>query len=215
MIRLIQGNQRSSYVAEINEMHVLRRLVFAERLGWDVSVQDGWEIDSFDEADPLYLLSIDPKNNLVRGSLRLLPTTGPNMLRDVFSCLLPEGQTIESATIWESTRFSVHPDYLEERSTNGLNLATGELLAGIVEVGLLAGLTQVLSVYDARIARILKRAGCPADVIGTPQRIGTVMTYAGLFEISEPALTRIQQVAGIEGSVLEARSNELALASAA
>ena len=99
MIRLIQGNQRSSYVAEINEMHVLRRLVFAERLGWDVSVKEGWEIDSFDDADPLYLLSIDPKKNLVRGSLRLLPTTGPNMLRDVFNCLLPEGQTIESATI--------------------------------------------------------------------------------------------------------------------
>lgn len=215
MIRLIQGNQRSSYVAEINEMHVLRRLVFAERLGWDVSVKEGWEIDSFDDADPLYLLSIDPKKNLVRGSLRLLPTTGPNMLRDVFNCLLPEGQTIESATIWESTRFAVHPDYLEERSTNGLNRTTGELLAGIVEVGLLAGLTQVLSVYDARMSRILKRAGYPAEVIGTPQRIGSVMTYAGLFEVSEAALARIQQAAGIDGSVLETQLADVALASAA
>ncbi len=215
MIRLIQGNQTSDYAAEINEMHILRRLVFAERLGWDVNVKEGWEIDSFDDADPLYLLSIDPKKNRVRGSLRLLPTTGPNMLRDVFSCLLPEGQTIESATIWESTRFSVHPDYLEERSANGLNLATGELLAGIVEVGLLAGLTQVLSVYDARMARILKRAGCPADVIGTPRRIGAVMTYAGLFEISEAALARIQQAAGITGPVLETKLVDLALASAA
>jgi acyl homoserine lactone synthase len=65
------------------------------------------------------------------------------------------------------------------------------------------------------MSRILKRAGYPAEVIGTPQRIGSVMTYAGLFEVSEAALARIQQAAGIDGSVLEIQLADVALASAA
>ncbi len=215
MIRLIQGNQRSAHARAIEEMHILRRIVFFERLGWDVKVKDGLEIDVFDQADPLYLLSIDPVTNAVRGTLRLLPTTGPNMLRDVFGCLLPDGEIVESAAIWESSRFAVHPTYVEERSSNRLNRTTGELFAGLVEVGLLAGLTQIVSVYDARMRRVLKQAGYPAEVIGVPQRIGSVMTYAGLGEVSEAALARIREAAGIEGSVLETASIEASVAHAA
>ena len=215
MIRLIPGSERAAHAAEIHQMHVLRRIVFSERLGWSVNVKDGWEIDEFDAADPLYLLSIDPETKSVRGALRLLPTTGPNMLRDVFNCLLPEGDRIESATIWESTRFAIHPDWLEERSTNGLNLTTGELLAGLTEVGLMIGLTQVVSVYDARMVRILKRAGCPADVIGAPQRIGSVMTYAGLFEVSNRTLENVRRASGITGTVLEPKTRVAPIAQAA
>ena len=42
----------------------------------------------FDDANPLYLVSVDPDTEEYWGSLRLLPTTGPNMLRDVFPQLL-------------------------------------------------------------------------------------------------------------------------------
>lgn len=203
MIRLIQGSDKLLYPIQIDEMHRIRAAVFSDRLGWDVKVENGWEIDRFDDDNPLYLLSIDPANGRVRGSLRLLPTTGPNMLRDVFSCLLPPGETLESPLVWESTRFCVHHDYEAERTPSGLNVATCELLAGIVEVGLKAGLQFVVSVYDARMARILKHAGCPAEVIGTPQRIGKVMTYAGLFEISAAMLASIHKASGLASFVLE------------
>ena len=208
MITMIQGYEKSTYPREIDQMHRIRAQVFSERLGWEVDVEDGWEIDRFDDENPLYLLSIDPVSNRVRGSLRLLPTTGPNMLLDVFPCLLP-GDIIESATIWESTRFSVHQDYAAERSANRLNATTGELLAGIVEVGMMAGLTYVVSVYDARMARVLKSAGCAAEIIGKPQRIGGVMTYAGLFEINQRMLDSIRAASGITQSVLAPRPMDL------
>lgn len=208
MITLIQGSQRGAFPREIDAMHRIRAQVFSERLGWDVEVKEGWEIDRFDDENPLYLVSVDPASKRVRGSLRLLPTTGPNMLRDVFDCLLP-GETIESATIWESTRFSVHQDFATERTANRLNYTTGELLAGIVEVGMVAGLTYVVSVYDARMARILKSAGCAAELIGKPQRIGEVMTYAGLFEINERMLMSIRDASGISSSVLAPKPIDL------
>jgi len=205
MIRLIQGSQRSQFPVEVAQMHEIRKRTFHDRLNWQVKTLRSWEIDEFDALDPLYLVSIGP-NGAVRGSLRLLPTTGPNMLADVFPELLPDGTRIESATIWESSRFSVDQEAAAERSENLLNRVTGELLIGIVEVGLLVGLTEVVSVYDALFSRILKRADCAAELIGKPARIGTVMGYAALFEISDRMLQNLRKASGINDSVLEQAS---------
>lgn len=205
MIRLIPGSQRTQFPREIAQMHEIRKRTFHDRLNWQVKTLRSWEIDEFDALDPLYLISIGP-DGAVRGSLRLLPTTGPNMLADVFPELLPDGTRIESATIWESSRFSVDQEAAAERSENLLNRTTGELLVGIVEVGLLAGLTEVVSVYDAMFARILKRADCAAELIGNPARIGKVMGYAALFEISDRMLQNLRKASGIHETVLEQTS---------
>jgi len=190
-----------------------RAETFSERLGWEVVVKNGHERDDFDDANPLYLVSVDPETERYWGSLRLLPTTGPNMLRDVFPQLLGEGQTIESATIWESSRIcAVAVEGQPERTQKGVNLALGELLAGIGEVGLIAGLTQIVSVFDARIFRVLKAAGCNPEIVGRPQRIGGVMCYAGMFDISEELLIALREFLGIEGSVLAPGARELAFA---
>jgi Autoinducer synthase len=101
----------------------------------------------------------------------LLPTTGPNMLRDVFPQLLEEGEAVESATIWESSRIcAVAAPGQPERMKNGLGYVLSELIARIGEVALLAGLTQIVSVFDARILRVLKAVGCEPEIIGRPQR---------------------------------------------
>ena len=91
MLKLIEGSRASLFPMEMDAMFRNRALTFSERLGWDVTVKDGYERDEFDDANPLYLVSVDPNTNEYWGSLRLLPTTGPNMLRDVFPCLLEEG----------------------------------------------------------------------------------------------------------------------------
>jgi N-acyl-L-homoserine lactone synthetase len=189
-----------------------RAEVFHERLGWEVVVQDGRERDRFDDENPLYLISIDPYSGEYWGSLRLLPTTGPNMLRDVFPFLLSEGEFIESATIWESSRICAVAVEGQQRSKNGVNLALGELLAGIGEVAIIAGLTQIVSVFDARIYRVLRAAGCAPQIIGKPRRIGDTMSYAGLFDTGEGPLQSIRNAVGIEGSVLTPWPNELAFA---
>jgi N-acyl-L-homoserine lactone synthetase len=205
MIRLIPGSHRADFPREIAAMHEIRRRTFYDRLHWQVKTLRSWEIDEFDALNPLYLISIG-LDDTVHGSLRLLPTTGPNMLADVFPQLLPDGLRIESATIWESSRFSVDQETESERSENLLNRTTGELLIGIVEVGMLAGLTEVVSVYDAMFARILKRANCAAELIGKPTRIGDIMGYAALFEISDRMLQNLRKAAGITEPVLEEKS---------
>ncbi|MBB99110.1 MAG: hypothetical protein CML67_06190 [Rhodobacteraceae bacterium] len=204
MIRLIQGCDRLRHMYEIDRMHTIRAEVFHHRLRWDVRIEDGWEIDEFDDQNPLYMLSIDPVNGDVRGSVRLLPTTGPNMLRDVFSGLLPDDLTIADPLIWESSRFSIDPDYAcKARRAGAVNEVTAELLLGMAEIGSLIRLRQIVSVYDATMARLFQRARCKAETIGTPMRFGRVMTYAGLFKTDEAMIDGLREASGITGSVLE------------
>jgi acyl homoserine lactone synthase len=204
VLKVIEGSRAHLFPKEMDAMFRNRALTFSERLGWNVQVQNGHERDEFDDANPLYLVSVDPYTNKYWGSLRLLPTTGRNMLRDVFPFLLDDGEYIESATIWESSRICcVAAEGQPERNKNGVNQALGELLVGIGEIALITGLTQIVSVFDARIFRVLRAAGCNPQIIGKPQRIDATMSYAGAFDVGEEALQVMKKTLGITGSVLQ------------
>ena len=149
MLKLIEGSYGSFFPKEMDAMFRNRAETFSERLGWEVVVKNGYERDSFDDANPLYLVSVDPDTEEYWGSLRLLPTTGPNMLRDVFPQLL-DGDYIESATIWECSRIcAVAAPGQPERNGSGVNHVLNELILGIGEVAVAAGLTQIAAVFDA------------------------------------------------------------------
>ncbi|MFC3721900.1 acyl-homoserine-lactone synthase [Neoaquamicrobium sediminum] len=205
MIRIIEGVDRELHPELMDEMFRMRAAVFAGRLGWDVTVKDGREADRFDAEDPLYLFSLNEETEEMQGAVRLLPTTGPYMLRDVFSLLVPDGAP-ESPLIWESSRFAVNPSILtsgERAEANHIvNRTTIELLCGIVEVCQKAGVEHIVSVFDARMARIFRSADCPFDIIGTPTRIGKTMTYAGLFDMTNDMRRRLGSVGGLPYAVL-------------
>src|SRR5271165_3110143 len=123
MLKIIEGSHASQYPCEMDAMFRNRAEIFSERLRWSVSVKNGYERDSFDDANPLYLVSVDPLTQIYRGSVRLLPTTGPNMLRDVFPFLLSEGESVESPTIWEISRIcAAASESQPERTRTGFNL---------------------------------------------------------------------------------------------
>src|SRR6202044_351294 len=155
---------------------------------------------------------VDPDTEEYWGSLRLLPTTGPNMLRDVFAQLL-DGDFIESATIWESSRICATTSPRQpDRGKSGVNYALSELILGIGEVAVAAGLTQIVSVFDARMFRGFRAAGSKPQAVGTPQRIGGVMCYSGLFDTGEGPLRAFRAATGIEHSVLAPGAKEIAFA---
>ena len=213
MLKLIEGGKASRFPWEMNAMFRNRAEIFSGRLGWEVVVKEGYERDQFDELNPLYLVSVAPETGEYWGSLRLLPTIGPNMLRDVFPQLLEEGEVVESATIWEASRIcAIGVEGQPQRAKNGVNYVLNELITGIGEVAILAGLTQIVAVFDARILRILKAIGCEMEVIGKPQRIGGTMTYAALFETNADLLEALRTEVGISNSVLTPDTKKLVFA---
>ncbi len=202
MIIALTNADRHHFSTYFNCMHRIRAEVFYHRLHWEVRNENGFEYDQFDELDPVYLLSIDEKTDRVRGSVRLLKTTSPHMLRNIFPQLVADHYPIESPTIWECSRFSIDKGYDKPTAGHMINYATGELIAGIVEAGLIIGLTHVVGVFDARMIRIFRYAQYQPEIIGKPTRIGSFMTYGGLFDISEQALCNIKKSVNIHGPVL-------------
>jgi acyl homoserine lactone synthase len=203
MMYLINKDSFGQFVREIGEMHRLRYRVFKERLNWDVTVSGDMEIDEYDALNPTYLLYCSPAGT-VEGCVRLLPTTGPNMLRNTFPVLLGPNTAPESPSIWESSRFSLDIDALAQKTEYGLSHATFELIAGMTEFGIMHNLSHIVTVTDVLVERIVRRAGVPWRRIHNPQRIGNSIAVAGFAEISTNLLDHLCTIGGLRRPVLSA-----------
>lgn len=202
MIRLVNGIERDSYPSEMEQMFRLRKKVFHDRLGWDVHVDCDLEFDHFDELNPLYVLSMDDAAEHVVASLRLLPTTGPNMLCDVFPELLSPGLVVRSPTIWESSRFCVDHEERGARSPNLVAKAAAELMCAVGEIGLASGLTHIVTVTDIVLERIFRHMGCKGERLGEVRRIGKSMAVALFWEVSDSLLGHMKSIAQLDGKLL-------------
>lgn len=200
MIELIAPHHHLEFAEAIFDMHRLRCRIFRERLNWEVEVRDGMEIDEFDDLAPVYLLSRN--GPLLQGCVRLLPTTGPTMLGQVFSHLLDGRPMPQSPEIWESSRFALDLPHALERRERGLAEATFELFAGMIEFGISRGLSEIVTVTDVRIERILQRAHWPLTRWGSVHKIGETLSVAGSLEVSLAALTRLRDACHIRRRVL-------------
>ncbi|WPO44440.1 acyl-homoserine-lactone synthase [Tardiphaga sp. 42S5] len=201
MMQLITSSYYGQFIDDLAEMHRLRYRVFKERLDWDVQFSGDMEIDEFDALCPAYLIQ-RVHDNRVQGCVRLLPSTGPTMLRDIFPVLLDGACAPASPTIWESSRFALDVAADAPKGAHGLAVATYELFAGMIEFGLSRQLTEIVTVTDARMERILRRAGWPLQRIGSPRPLGSTVAVAGYLEISSLALARVQTAGGLHGPVL-------------
>ncbi|WP_247485394.1 acyl-homoserine-lactone synthase [Bradyrhizobium sp. 193] len=182
-------------------MHRLRYRVFKQRLDWNVEVSGDMEVDEFDILRPVHLLNRSEAGN-IQGCVRLLPSTGPTMLRDTFPVLLDGLPAPRSDRIWESSRFALDIPADASKASGGIASATYELFAGMVEFGLSIGLIEIVTVTDARMERILRRAGWPLRRVGKARALGNTTAVAGYLEVSPGALDRIRKVARISGPVL-------------
>jgi acyl homoserine lactone synthase len=203
MIRLVNGMDYTNHGDELDQMFRLRKRIFADRLKWDVGIFGYYEIDRYDMLKPLYVLAMDDAGERVLGSLRLLPTTGPNMLADTFYDLLPDGKPIHSPLVWESSRYCVDTEAANALGAKGLSFTTAELLLALCEIGINAGLEYIVTVIDLRMERILRRLQCMGDRIGEPRVYGNVTALAGLWETTPAMLLKLKSTSGISESVLE------------
>jgi hypothetical protein len=135
MMQLISQDHYGEFMDELAEMHRLRYRVFKQRLDWDVEASGDLEIDQFDALHPVYLLQRG-RDGRVQGCVRLLPSTGPTMLREAFGTLLNGEPAPASPTIWESSRFALDLRHDAAAAVIGIAKATYELFIGMVEFGL-------------------------------------------------------------------------------
>jgi acyl homoserine lactone synthase len=198
--------------ARLEGMFKLRHEVFKERLQWDVGSVAGRERDMFDDLDPVYIVC--EQDGEVLGSWRLLPTTGPYMLRDVFPELL-HGQAAPSAPdVWEISRFAVSKRVVGNESLGTIRNVTQMLLDQLFTFAARKNLSRIIAVCDVRFERILKRSGLMTNRFGPTLPIGVTEAVAGYADVTELNLRRLQLVAR-GGCLTPAHGEENALRLAA
>lgn len=211
MIIIIDALNKHKFGSVMREMHRLRARVFEERLGWDVEVRDGMERDMYDDLNPAHVVSLDDEGNVV-GCMRLLQTTGPHMLADVFSSILDGEPPLRSAQLWEATRFCVDTKRLTSgKSRNSISYVTSEVMVGAFEYAMKAGVLDAVAVIDPVMNRVLKRSGNgPYDYVGSAKPMGKVTAMAALMDCSEERVSAIRAFAGIDGDVFATDEEALA-----
>jgi acyl homoserine lactone synthase len=198
MIRIVTKDNAEHYVSSLHQMHRIRKTVFKDRLGWDVTVSGELEVDEYDALGPSYLLSMD-RYGSVNGCVRILPTTGPNMLRDIFPSFVTKAAVPRSERVWEASRFAVSGNTTAAEA--GLSQTTYELLIGVLKFALSNDITTIACVVDVRMERILRRSGWHLERLGPARRIGNTIAMAGQLDVSEQILRELEARVGLTHAV--------------
>lgn len=213
MIIVVDALNKHEYSGLLDQMFQLRARVFADRLGWEVEVVDGREIDEFDALDPAYVIGVDDEGHVV-SCVRALQTTGPHMLADVFSDILDGEPPLRSGTLWESTRFCVDTERLSlaGRGPKTVSYATAELMIGSLEFAQGSGIKDIVTVIDPVMNRVLKRSdNAPYDYVGKTTPMGKVSAMAALLDCSDERIARVRAFAGISHDVFGTEEERAAL----
>lgn len=143
----------------------LRKRVFHDQLGWAVTIDGDCERDEYDALRPAYLMWSNDRADRLYGTLRLMPTTGPTLLYDVFRDTFA-GASLIAPGIYEGTRMCLDEEILSEDFPNlETGKAFGMLLLALCECGLSHGIETLVSNYEPHLARVYRRAG-----LGWPRR---------------------------------------------
>jgi len=161
--------------ALLDDLYRFRHQVFRERLGWEVASRRGRERDGFDDLDPVHIAVRD--RGRVIGCWRLLPTTGPYMLRDTFPQLLRGEPPPAASDVWELSRFAVEaPDGAQANCS----AATFEMIRACHAFAVRNGIREFVTVTSVAVERMMRSAGIVLERFGDrrAERVGRVLTVA-------------------------------------
>ena len=166
-----------------SKVAIYRHKVFVEQLGWDLRTQDGVEQDQFDRADTVYVVAQNDEGD-VFGCARLLPTTRPYLLGDVFPQLFNGLPPPCLPDVWELSRFAA-VDFNSRASTLGQfsSPIAIKLLQESIACAAAHGAKRLITVSPIGVERLLRRAGFHAHRAGPPMIIDGHPIFACWIEI--------------------------------
>lgn len=186
--------KRSEFSSELeNAMAAYRHKIFIERLGWPLPVENGQERDQFDHPDTLYVVARDSEGDIC-GCARLLPTTEPYLLSEIFPELMGSAPIPKSHEVWELSRFAAAA--IDGNATVDTAANTRNLLAAAVRNAMKQGAKRLITVSPLGIERLLHRMGVHAHRAGPPMLADGKPIFACWIEIDEQTMNAL----GIEGT---------------
>jgi acyl homoserine lactone synthase len=170
-------------------MHKLRASVFKDKKGWDVSIIADMEIDGYDALAPSYMLLIDDHNeNKVTGCWRILPTTGPYMLKDTFPSLLTTKKPPRATNVWELSRFAINSG---DRGGFGFSDTAMQAISHLIRHAHSQHIEKLITVTSVGVEKMLMRAGLELVRLGPPLTIGVERAIAVEVNLSDRTLDAV------------------------
>ena len=199
MFIIIEPHAYADHADVLDRMYELRKRVFADELQWDVPVSNGREHDAYDTMRPAYLVWCNEDARTLYGSARLMPTTAPTLLADVFGRTLPEDFDLRDPNLWECTRLcvdvrTIERDLPDTSAQDGFKL----MMLALCEVGVRYGMTGLLCNYEPHVMRLYRSTGAVVDEIGRADGYGRRPVCCGLFDVSRAALDGMRRTMGVE-----------------
>lgn len=169
-----------------DELSSYRHEVFVEHLGWDLDTPEGIEQDQFDRQDTVYVVARNDDGN-INGCARLLPTTKPYLLGEVFPELLNGLAPPSSPEIWELSRFAaldvaVAPSPARGQISSPIAVC---LLKNALQTAANYGARHLITVSPIGIERLLRSAGFRSHRAGPPMVVGGHPLFACWIEIEQ------------------------------
>jgi len=141
----------------VSQMHKLRHRVFREKLKWNVSTENGEEIDEYDSLDPHYMVAME--DGEATACWRLLPTDGPYMLRNTFQELLRGEKLPSQRNVWELSRFAVLSPAHRYNGQIHLNKVAFEMFERLIEFADAQNIDRYVTVVSTSVERLMKSNG--------------------------------------------------------
>ena len=203
MIEHFSGSDERKYSSIFGQMYRQRYEIYVKRRRWDLNPIGQLEKDQYDTPDANYLLVIDDTNQILAG-LRLLETTKPHILGDLFPDLVRNGTVPQGHDILELTRFYVAPFRARKDLRQRL---IGVLSAGMIEFCLDRRIRKVTSVIDSFLLPLMHSMKWPVRPLGPRQRYDQGMAIAVEVDMTEAALRTTRSTKGVPGRALSTVSH--------
>ncbi|WP_263587534.1 acyl-homoserine-lactone synthase [Sphingopyxis sp. GC21] len=166
MLHLTEADCSATEDDVLRAMFAARKEVFVDLLGWDVPVlADRYEVDQFDDEHAIYLVVTDPAGGHL-ASARLLLTTRPHILADLYAPLC-DGNVPRGPGIYEVTRFCLdrHIGAKQRR------FARDRLVMALAEFALAEGIERYTGVAETGWLEQILAFGWRAAPLGRPRPI--------------------------------------------
>jgi acyl-homoserine lactone synthase len=179
----------------LEQAYRLRHRVFVDEMGWEaIRRTDGREVDKFDTPDATHILAL--QNDNVVGYSRLLPTTKPNLLSEVYPHLAHLPIPCDPS-IYEWTRYCVEPKKRGERSIDNVGSA---LLHAVMSYAFYEGIEKLSMQTDPIWLTRMADFGFEVDPLGLPTDVGGSQVVAMTVTLSARGLTKCGRVLRLRGS---------------
>lgn len=197
MMHVLTSQNADDYPELFEKIWRFRHKQFVERLGWkELRSEDGREKDRFDTDDAIHLAVVS--NDEVVGYTRLLRTSRPHLLSDVYPEIMLGQDWPRGDAIYEWTR-CISDD---KAAKFGDVQASHMLITGVLEFCLLSGIQGMIVETHPKLVTWMLETGYKVETLNTPQMINDVPVVPVYIGATKAALDRHHQMFGIGGSVL-------------